>query len=124
MINRIAFVAYPTDDVARTRAWYEEKLELSFAGPYEENGVEKYNEAHLGDGCFSLIWSGWAARAPGCAASVAFEVDDLDDATQSLLQAGVAVTNAFDGPVCKQASIKDPDGNTIILHQQKASSGN
>jgi catechol 2,3-dioxygenase-like lactoylglutathione lyase family enzyme len=119
MIKRIAFVAYPTDDVARTRAWYEDKLGLAFAGAYEEDGVEKYNETHLGDGCFSLIWSGWAARVPGSAASVAFEVDDLDATTQSLLKAGVTVVDVFDGPVCRQASIEDPAGNSIILHQQK-----
>ncbi|MGZ3498754.1 MAG: VOC family protein [Vulcanimicrobiaceae bacterium] len=56
MIKRIAFVAYPTDDVTRTRGWYEDKLGLSFAGPYEEDGVERYNEAHLGDGCFTSAY--------------------------------------------------------------------
>ena len=55
MVKHIAFVAYPSNDVAGTRAWYEKMLGLQFAGPYSEDGVEKYNEVHLGDGCFSLM---------------------------------------------------------------------
>jgi catechol 2,3-dioxygenase-like lactoylglutathione lyase family enzyme len=119
MIKGIAFVAYPSDDVARTRAWYEETLGLVFAGAYVEDGIEKYNEAHLGDGCFSLMASEWVRRPPGSSAGVFFEVDDLEAAMRSLRDKGVALDGVFDGPVCKQASIADPDGNTITLHQKK-----
>ena len=65
MIKDIAFTAYPSDDVAATRAWYERMLGLRFAGPYVEDGVEKYNEAHLAGGCFSLMASEWVGRSPG-----------------------------------------------------------
>ena len=46
MIKEIAFTAYPAKDVAGLRKWYEDKLGLKFTGPYEEDGVEKYNEAN------------------------------------------------------------------------------
>jgi hypothetical protein len=75
MVKHIAFTAYPSNDVAGTRRWYEETLGLVFAGAYVEDGVEKYNEAHLGDGCFSLMAAEWTHRAPGSASSVYFEVD-------------------------------------------------
>ena len=50
MIKEIAFTAYPAKDVAGLRKWYEDKLGLKFSGPYEEDGVEKYNEANVGGG--------------------------------------------------------------------------
>ena len=120
MIKDIAFTASPSDDVATTRAWYERMLGLRFAGPYVEDGVEKYNEAHLAGGCFSLMASEWVGRSPGSAAGVFFEVDDLDETLRSLRAGGVAIEDPYDGPVCRQASLADPEGNKITLHQRKA----
>lgn len=119
MIKHIAFTVYPSNDVARTRAWYEEMLGLEFAGPYVEDGVEKYNEAHLGDGAFALMASEWVGREPGSAASIAFEVDDIEDAARSLRAKGVVLEDIFDGPVCRQTSLSDPEGNKVTLHQKK-----
>ncbi len=122
MIKDIAYTAYPSDDVAGTRAWYEETLGLTFAGPYVEDGVEKYNEAHLSNGCFSLMSSEWVGREPGSAAGIVFEVEDIDAAMRLLRAKGVAVADLFDGPVCRQTSLADPEGNKITLHQRKAAS--
>jgi len=119
MIKDIAYVAYPSDDVARTRAWYETVLGLKFAGPYVEDGTEKYNEAHLATGCFSLMASEWVGRKPGSGAGAVFEVDDIEAAVRSLREKGSIVDDIFDGPVCKQASLSDPEGNKITLHQTK-----
>lgn len=119
MIKEIAFIAYPCRDVAATRQWYEETLCLSFAGPYIEDGVEKYNEAHIGTGCFSLISDEWLEGAAGTGIGLAFEVDDLERSTADLRAKGVAVTDLFDGPVCNQATIRDREGNRITLHQRK-----
>jgi predicted enzyme related to lactoylglutathione lyase len=120
VIKDVAYTAYPSKDVAGTRAWYEETLGLTFAGPYVENGVEKYNEAHFGNGCFSLMSSEWVGREPGSAAAVVFEVDDIDEAMRSLRAKGVAVADVFDGPVCRQTWLADPEGNKVTLHQRKA----
>ncbi len=122
MIKDIAYTAYPSNDVAGTRAWYEDTLGLTFAGPYVEDGVEKYNEAHLTNGCFSLMASEWVGREPGSAAGIVFEVDDIDDAARSLRAKGVALEDLFDGPVCRQASFADPEGNKVTLHQKKTTS--
>ena len=118
MIKHIAFTVYPSNDVAGTRAWYEEMLGLTFAGPYVEDGVEKYNEAHLGDGAFALMASEWVGREPGTAASIAFEVEDLAVALQSLRERGVVIDDVFEGPVCKSASFADPEGNKVTIHQK------
>jgi catechol 2,3-dioxygenase-like lactoylglutathione lyase family enzyme len=118
-ITDLAFVAYPSDDVARTRSWYENTLGLAFAGAYVEDGVEKYNEAHLATSCFSLMASEWVGRPPGAGAGAVFEVDDIDAAICELRDKGVTIDDFFDGPVCKQASFTDPEGNKITLHERK-----
>jgi len=120
MINEIAYTAYPSDDVARARAWYEQHLGLEFAGPYMEDGVEKYNEAHIGGGCFSLMASEWVRREPGSAAGIVFEVDDIEDAVRGLRAKGVAVEEIFETPVCRQTSFSDLDGNRVSIHQRNA----
>ena len=118
-IKDIAFVAYPSDDVAGTRAWYENTLGLAFAGPYIEGGAEKYNEAHLAASCFSLMASEWVGRPPGAGAGAFFEVDDLNAAIGELRDKGVTIDDVFDGPVCKQASFMDPEGNKVTLHERR-----
>jgi predicted enzyme related to lactoylglutathione lyase len=120
MVKDIAFTAYPASDVAGTRAWYERCLGLSFAGPYCEDGIEKYNEAHVGSGCFSLMAPEWVGREPGSAAGVVFEVDDIEDAVALLRARGVAVADVEVGPVCKQTSFSDPEGNKVTIHQKNA----
>jgi len=84
VIKEIAFTAYPSKDVATLRKWYEDKLGLKFGSPYEEDGVEKYNEANVGGGYFSILWHEWQDRAPGSASGVVFEVDDIDKETAEL----------------------------------------
>lgn len=119
MVKHIALTAYPSNDVAGTRRWYEETLGLVFAGAYVEDGVEKYNEAHLGDGCFSLMAAEWTHRAPGSASSVYFEIDDLENTVASLEAKGIRIEDRFAGPVCVQASFCDPEGNRITIHEAR-----
>ncbi len=117
MIKEIAFTAYPSNDVKSTREWYEQMLGLKFSGPFEEDGVEKYNEANVGAGCFALITPEWIEREPGTGAGVAFEVDNLDEALRQLRSQGVEVGDPYETPVCKISSFNDPEGNKITFHQ-------
>jgi predicted enzyme related to lactoylglutathione lyase len=117
VIKEIAFTAYPSNDVAALRKWYEDTLGLKFSGPFEEDGVEKYNEAKVGDGWFSILWSGWQDREPGSASGVVFEVDDIDDAVADLRKKGVEVEDPYATPVCKITSFSDREGNKVSLHQ-------
>lgn len=117
MIKEIAFTAYPAKDVAGLRKWYEEKLGLTFSGAFEEEGVEKYNEAKVGGAYFSLLWNEWQDREPGSASGVVFEVDDMDEAVANLRKKGVEVEDPYATPVCKIASFSDPEGNKVSFHQ-------
>ncbi len=117
MIKEIAFVAYPSKSVQSTREWYEKHLGLKFSGPYAEDGVEQYNEAHVGNGYFSLMNHQWIEREPGSGSGVAFEVDNIEDVSGKLRSAGVTVSDVYETPVCKIASFNDPEGNKVTLHQ-------
>lgn len=117
MIKEIAFTAYPAKDVAALRKWYEETLGLEFGAPYAEEGVEKYNEAKIGDGYFSVMTHEWIERDPGSASGVVFEVDDIDRTVADLRGKGVEIDDPYATPVCKIASFDDPEGNKVSLHQ-------
>jgi predicted enzyme related to lactoylglutathione lyase len=117
VIKEIAFTSYPSKDVATLRKWYEDKLGLKFSGPYEEDGVEKYNEANVGGGYFSILWNEWQDRAPGSASGVVFEVDDIDKVTAELRGKGIEVEDPYATPVCKITSFEDLEGNKVSLHQ-------
>lgn len=117
MIKEIAFTAYPAKDVAGLRAWYQEKLGISFNNPYSEDGVEKYNEANVGGGFFSLMTTEWIGRDAGSASGIVFEVGDLDRAIAELRAKGIEVEDPYATPVCKVTSFNDPEGNKVTLHQ-------
>lgn len=117
MIKEIAFNAYPSKNVQAAREWYEKMLGLTFTGPYAENGVEMYNEAHVGNGWFSLMTSDWMGREAGTASGVVFEVDDIERTAADLKAKGVAVEDIYDTPVCRITSFADSEGNKISVHQ-------
>lgn len=117
MIKEIAFNAYPSNSVESTRKWYEEMLGLKFSGPYAEDGVEKYNEAPIGNGYFSLMAAEWIGREAGSASGIVFEVDDIEASAKSLRDKGVTVEDIYDTPVCRITSFTDPEGNKISFHQ-------
>jgi predicted enzyme related to lactoylglutathione lyase len=117
MIKEIAFTAYPAKDVAGLRKWYQEKLGLKFNAPFEEDGVEKYNEANVGGGYFSVLTHEWADREPGSASGVVFEVDNIDDTVKDLRSKGIEIEDPYETPVCKITSFNDLEGNKVSLHQ-------
>ena len=117
MVKEIAYIAYPSGDVKPTREWYEKMLGLKFNAPFAEGDVEKYNEAPVGSGFFSLMTAEWLEREPGTGVGVTFEVENMDDAIRQLREKGVEVGDPYDTPVCRIVSFNDPEGNKIILHQ-------
>jgi hypothetical protein len=117
VIKEIAFTAYPSQDVAALRGWYETNLGLSFNAPYSEEGVEQYNESNVGGGYFAIMNHLWMQQPVGSGAGVGFEVDDLDKRLAELKAKGIESDDPYITPVCKISTIRDLEGNKVILHQ-------
>ena len=116
MISKLDFVAVPSTDAERTRAFYVETLGLR---PDENARFEFW----AGDTCFG-IWEpekmGFEFK-PQSNAHPALHVDDVA-AARALLE---AKGEDFHGEtlatgVCHMAMIKDPDGNALMLHHRYA----
>jgi catechol 2,3-dioxygenase-like lactoylglutathione lyase family enzyme len=116
MITGLDFVAIPSQDPERSRAFYVDTLGLR---PDEKARFECW----AGQTCFS-IWEpgrqGWPF-APQKNGHIALHVDDVAAARAELEAKGVQFTgDIFDTGVCHMAFFTDPDGNDLMLHSRYA----
>lgn len=119
MIKHIAFTMYPVKDLARARKFYEEDLGLTMT----ENFQDAWYEYDIAGGCFAITTLAEgvtpSSRAGG---SIAFEVDDVDSAVETLRAKGIQVkVEPFSTPVCRLAVVVDPEGNAVTLHKMATS---
>jgi predicted enzyme related to lactoylglutathione lyase len=97
------------------------KLELPFDAPHVQDGTEKYAQARVGEGYFSVSTFEWIGREPGSASGVYFEVDDIAKTIADLRGKGVEVSEPVNTPVCRVAHLEDAEGNKISLHHIRVS---
>jgi predicted enzyme related to lactoylglutathione lyase len=113
-IEGAAFTAYPVTDMPRAVAFYSDAIGLTKSGIDAEFWVEFDVAGHtFGLGNFPQIGTA------GTAQSFAVEVDDLAAMRDGLTKKGIESTEPFETPVCFISIVKDPDGNSLILHQSK-----
>ena len=114
-VERVDFVGFLTQDVARAKRFYTEVLGLAIETEGEHDveftlgqvTLDVFDPASI-DQPFAPSIAGFALRVP-----------DVDAARAELEAKGVV----FDGEtietsVCKQAWFKDPDGNVLMLHRR------
>jgi len=117
MITEIAFFVYPVSNVPRARRFYEGALGLKLEGNFQGQWLE-YN---VHGTTFAVATQDKAHRPARHGGTVAFEVDDLDAMVRRLRQRRVRFVQApSETPVCRFATVADPDGNQVIIHQRKA----
>ncbi len=116
MISGLDFVAIPSQDSERSRAFYVETLGLR---PDDHARFEVW----AGDTCFG-IWQPERLGMPFAAqknAHLALHVDDVAAARAQLEAKGVTFAGeTFDTGVCQMALFTDPDGNDLMLHSRYA----
>jgi catechol 2,3-dioxygenase-like lactoylglutathione lyase family enzyme len=116
VITKLDYVAVPSQDVARSRAFYGETLGLR----QDEN---EQNEFWVGQTCLS-IWE--PAKfgmefTPQKNAHLALHVDDVAATRSELEGKGVEfMGDTLDTGVCHMAFFTDPDGNDLMLHHRYA----
>jgi predicted enzyme related to lactoylglutathione lyase len=117
-IKEIAFFGHPVSDIDRARHFYEEILGLKTEMAHEIQPGQWWIEYEIG-GVALAISNAWPP-AENSAPTVALEVADLNVAVSELEQAGVRIDfGPMDTPVCRFFGIRDPDGNSITLHQRR-----
>jgi catechol 2,3-dioxygenase-like lactoylglutathione lyase family enzyme len=116
MISRVDFVAIPSEDSERSRAFYVETLGLR---PDDRGQFEFW----AGETCFGI----WEPKRFGMEfaaqknAHLALHVDDVAAARAELEAKGVAFAGEIlDTGVCHMAFFTDPDGNDLMLHHRYA----
>jgi catechol 2,3-dioxygenase-like lactoylglutathione lyase family enzyme len=116
MIESLDFVAVPSTDWKRSRAFYVDTLGLR---PDEHAEAEFW----VGEQCFG-IWEPerlGGTFAPQRNGHIAFHVDDVESTRAELEAKGVEfLGETFDTGVCHMAFFRDPDGNDLMLHSRYA----
>ncbi|MFV0338208.1 MAG: VOC family protein [Chthoniobacterales bacterium] len=118
-IKEIAFSCYPVTDMQRARAFYEGILGLTVTMDSSEAGAH-WVEYDIGAGTLAIgAAEGMLPSQDGC--SVALEVEDFGTAVEELEKSGVEFHfGPIETPVCYMLFVRDPDGNSIGIHQRKA----
>jgi catechol 2,3-dioxygenase-like lactoylglutathione lyase family enzyme len=115
--ERVDFVSFLTQDIARAKAFYAETLGLEIESEGEDDmefhlgqvTLDIFNPASIGQP-FAPNLGGLAIRVPDVAASRA-----------ELEAKGVEFDgDILDTGVCHIASFRDPDGNALMLHRRYA----
>lgn len=116
MITGLDFIAIPSRDAERSRAFYVETLGLR---PDPRSRFEFW----AGTTCFA-IWEPetyGAEFAPQKNGHPALHVDDVAHARAELEAKDVEfMGETFDTGVCHMAFFSDPDGNDLMLHHRYA----
>jgi predicted enzyme related to lactoylglutathione lyase len=119
-ITAVAFSNFTVAELPRARAFYENVLGLKPTTVLEFGEGKGWIEYELPGGTLAIT-NMWPASGSG-SAGVALEVADVDAAFTHAKQNGVRIAyEPFDSPVCRGVGLADPDGNSVMLHQRKAS---
>ena len=120
-ITEVAFIAYPVSDINRARDFYENLLGLppgEFNHEIEGMPGKYWIEYEVGNVTLAIS-NAWETAGQG-GPSVAFEVEDLQEAVSHLKKAGVRfLADNIETPVCSFALVADHDGNGITIHKCK-----
>ena len=114
-VERVDFVSFLTQDIARAKRFYTDVLGLEIETEGDSDMEFRAGQVTLDIFDPSSIGQPFE-RSP---AGLALRVPDVDAARVELEAKGVE----FDGEtivtgVCKQAWFKDPDGNALMLHRR------
>ncbi len=113
-ITGVDFVAVPSTDWQRSRAFYVDTLGL-------RADEHAQGEFWVGETCFGIYEpaSFGMEFAPQRNAHIALHVDEVAAARAELEAKGVEFSgDIMDTGVCHMAFFRDPDGNDLMLHSR------
>ena len=117
MISKLDFLAVPSQDAERSRAFYVDTLGL-------RPDDKAQGEFWVGETSFGIYEPATFGMefAPSKASHPALHVDDVKAARAELESRGVEFfgDDVLDTGVCHMAFFADPDGNHLMLHGRYA----
>lgn len=113
LITGVDIFAAFTSDPQTSIAFYRDVLGIT---PTAIDDKARGAEFTLSDGSTFGVWQ---PEQPATGACVMFAVRDIHSAVQLLRQNGAQLSEPEETPACFMAFCKDPDGNTVIIHQRK-----
>ena len=117
MYKKVAFTIYPALDIKRAKKFYEEVLGLKMTQEYQNGRWIEFDLAQGGCLALSDMMPQFKPSASD-GGTIALEVEDIDSLMKELKEKAVEVImDVFDSPVCRMSSIKDSEGNSLLLHQ-------
>ncbi len=113
----IAFAGMAVPEIKRATAFYEGTLGLKASSEFNQ-GV--WIEYQIGPDTLAIGSVGDQSKPSPDGTSVAIEMEDFEDALQTLEKANAPVlAEKIESPTCRMAIVQDPDGNKIIVHKLK-----
>ena len=113
----IAFAGMAATEIKRARALHEGTLGLKASSEFNQ-GV--WIEYQIGPDTLAIGSVGDQSKPSPDGTSVAIEMEDFEDALQTLEKANAPVlAEKIESPTCRMAIVQDPDGNKIIVHKLK-----
>ena len=118
-VERVDYIRVPVKDIEEAKKFYGELLGL----PLNPNSPdEDWLEFEAGNVTLAVMTPHthdyeFSPLPPG---ALAFRVPDVAEAKAKLEAAGVQVNDMWDSGKCRGAGVRDPSGNTILLHRRYA----
>ena len=118
-VERVDFIAVPTQDQERAVRFYGETLGLE----RNPNSSDRWVEFETSNVTIAILpheYTGRSEFVPS-SAPIALRVPDIEEARRRLEAAGVEFdVETIDSGVCHIAPFSDPDGNSLMLHHRYA----
>jgi catechol 2,3-dioxygenase-like lactoylglutathione lyase family enzyme len=118
-VQRVDFVRVPARDIEQAADFYGRVLGLPL-NPNSPGG--DWLEFETGNVTLAVMTPETHGQefVPLPHGALALRVPDVDAAKAALESEGVATGDVWDSGVCKGVTIRDPDGNPILLHHRYA----
>jgi catechol 2,3-dioxygenase-like lactoylglutathione lyase family enzyme len=116
-VRGVDFVMFPVSDLDRSIGFYRDTLGMNLEFRHGDMWVE-FTATPTTLALYKPESPEDASTSGG--AAIALAVGDVHSAIAELEDKGILVAiKPFESPVCYFAVVKDPDGNSVILHQRK-----
>ena len=121
-VEGVDFVTVPTQDYERASKFYGETLGLEFGKPWGEMPAGEFETGSL---TIAIMQSdAFGIPFEPHSLPIALHVPDVEAARAELEEQDVEfLADTMDSGVCHMAHFKDPDGNTLMLHNRYAPKG-